>query len=111
LSKLGYLTCEVWTVGEEYIVAYHLDCNAGSYRMSRKPGTLWNRAILGYGPSGDISDAVHGGLRGMVEQLTAHFLRSRGKLGRNSTREVRSRKPSPMREMASLLTLSVVGQT
>jgi hypothetical protein len=78
LSQLGYLTCEVWTVGEEYIVAYHLDCNAGSYLMSGRPGTLWNRAILGYGPRGDISDAVHGGLRSMVEQLAATFFKVKG---------------------------------
>lgn len=78
LGQLGFLTCEVWTVGEEYIVAYHLDCNAGSYLMSGRPGTLWNRAILGYGPRDDISDVVHGGLRSMVEQLAATFFKVRG---------------------------------
>ena len=80
LSQLGFLTCEVWTVGEEYIVAYHLDCNAGSYFMPGRPGTLWNRAILGYGPKGDISDAVHGGLRSMVEQLAATFFKVRAEV-------------------------------
>lgn len=80
LSQLGFLTCEVWTVGEEYIVAYHMDCNAGSYFMPGRPGTLWNRAILGYGPKGDISDAVHGGLRSMVEQLAATFFKVRGEV-------------------------------
>ena len=77
LSQLGFLTCEVWTVGEEYLVAYHLDCNAGSYLMPRTPGTLWNRAILGYGPKGEISDAVHGGLRSMIEQFAATFFKVR----------------------------------
>jgi hypothetical protein len=73
LGQLGFLTCEVWTVGEDYIVAYHLDCNAGSYHMTGKPGTLWNRAILGYGPKSEISEAVHGGLQSMVEQLAGTF--------------------------------------
>lgn len=77
LSQLGFLTCEVWTVGEEYIVAYHLDCNAGSYVMPRTPGSLWNRAILGYGPRDEISEAVHKGLRSMIEQFAATFFRDR----------------------------------
>jgi hypothetical protein len=80
LSQLGYLTCEVWTVGEDYVVAYHLDCNAGSYLVPRKSGTLWNRAILGYGPKEDIRDTVHGGLRSMVEQLSATFFKVRAEV-------------------------------
>lgn len=78
LSQLGFLTCEVWTVGEEYMVAYHMVCNAGSYLMPRTPGTLWNRAILGYGPKDDIADAVHKGLRSMVEQFAETFFKVRG---------------------------------
>lgn len=77
LSQLGFLTCEVWTVGEEYTVAYHLDCNAGSYLMPSTPGTLWNRAILGYGPRDEISEAVHRGLQSMIEQFAASFFKVR----------------------------------
>ena len=78
LNQLGFLSCEVWTVGEEYVVAYHMDCNAGSYLMPRLPGSLWNRAILGYGPKDQIPDAVHKGLRTMVEQFAATFFKVRG---------------------------------
>ena len=78
LSQLGFLTCEMWTVGEEYMVAYHLDCNEGSYLMPRTPGTLWNRAILGYGPKDDISGAVYIGLRSMIEQFATTFFKVRG---------------------------------
>lgn len=78
LSQSGFLTCEVWTVGEQPIVAYHMDCNAGSYLLPRIPGSLWNRAILGYGPRDDIADAIHQGLRSMVEQFAATFFRVRG---------------------------------
>lgn len=77
LNQLGFFTCEVWTVGEEYMVAYHMDCNAGSYLMPRMPGSLWNRAILGYGPKDQIPDAVHNGLRAMVEQFAVTFLKVR----------------------------------
>lgn len=77
LSQLGFLTCEVWTVGEEYIVAYHVDCNAGSYVMPRTPGSLWNRAILGYGPKDEISEAIHKGLRNMVQQFASTFFKVR----------------------------------
>lgn len=78
LNQLGFLSCEVWTVGEEYIVAYHVDCNAGSYFMSKTPGSLWNRAILGYGPKDEVSAVVHNGLRSMVEQFAASFFKARG---------------------------------
>lgn len=78
LNQLGFLTCEVWTVGEEYMVAYHMDCNAGSYLMPRMPGSLWNRAILGYGPKDQIPDAVHNGLQAMIEQFAVTFLKVRG---------------------------------
>jgi hypothetical protein len=78
LSQLGFLACEVWTVGEEYIVAYHVDCNAGSYVRSKTPGSLWNRAILGYGPKDEVSAAVHNGLRSMVEQFATSFFSARG---------------------------------
>jgi hypothetical protein len=78
LNQLGFLTCEVWTVGEQYTVAYHLDCNAGSYVMPRMPGSLWNRAILGYGPKDQIHDAVNNGLQAMVEQFAVTFSKVRG---------------------------------
>ena len=78
LSQLGFLICEVWTVGEEYMVAYHLDCHSGSYLMPRTPGPLWNRAILGYGHKDDVSDAIHKGLRNMVQQFAATFFKVRG---------------------------------
>jgi hypothetical protein len=78
LSQLGFLTCEVWTVGEEYMVAYHVDCNAGSYLMPRTPGPLWNRAILGYGPRDGISEPIHKGLQNMVQQFAATFFKVRG---------------------------------
>jgi hypothetical protein len=77
LNQLGFLTCEVWTVGEEYMVAYHVDCNAGSYLMPRMPGSLWNRAILGYGPKDQIREAVYNGLRTMIEQFAVTFFKVR----------------------------------
>jgi len=77
LSQLGFLTCEVWTVGEQQIVAYHIDCNAGSYITPRTPGSLWNRAILGYGPKEEVSEAVRKGLRTMVELFGTTFSEAR----------------------------------
>jgi hypothetical protein len=78
LNQLGFLACEVWTVGEEYIVAYHVDCNAGSYVRSKTSSSLWNRALLGYGPKDEVSAAVHNGLRSMVEQFATSFFSTRG---------------------------------
>jgi hypothetical protein len=82
LNQLGFLTCEVWTVGEQQIVAYHIDCNAGSYITPRTPGSLWNRAILGYGPKDEVSEAVRKGLRTMVELFASSFSSARAEGGR-----------------------------
>ena len=73
LNQLGFFTCEVWTVGDQYIAAYHVDCNAGSYTAQKIPGSLWNQAILGYGPKDEVSDAVRKGVRAMVELFAATF--------------------------------------
>lgn len=72
-NQLGFFTCEVWTVGEQYIAAYHVDCNAGSYTAQKTPGNLWNQAILGYGPRDEVSDAVRKGVRAMVELFASTF--------------------------------------
>ncbi len=73
LNQLGFFTCDVWTVGEQYIAAYHVDCNAGSYTAQKTPGSLWNQAILGYGPKDEVSDAVRKGVRAMVELFASTF--------------------------------------
>ena len=73
LNQLGFFTCEVWTVGDQYIAAYHVDCNAGSYTAQKTPGSLLNQAILGYGPKDEVSDAVRKGVRAMVELFATTF--------------------------------------
>ena len=80
-NQLGFFTCEVWTVGEQYIAAYHVDCNAGSYTAQKNPGSLWNQAILGYGPRDEVSDAVRKGVRAMVELFAATFVTARAEGG------------------------------
>lgn len=77
LNQLGFFTCEVWTVGDQYIAAYHVDCNAGSYTAQKMPGSLWNQAILGYGPKDEVSDAVRKGVRAMVELFATTFASAR----------------------------------
>lgn len=81
LSHLGFLNCEVWTVGDLQIVAYHIDCNAGSYLAQKTPATLWNRAILGYGPKDEVVEAVRKGLRTMVELFGTTFSEARAGTG------------------------------
>lgn len=81
LNQLGFFTCEVWTVGDQYIAAYHVDCNAGSYTAQKMPGSLWNQAILGYGPKDEVSDAVRKGVRAMVELFATTFASARAEGG------------------------------
>jgi hypothetical protein len=79
-QQLGFLTCEVWTVGDQYIAAYHVDCSAGAYTRQRLPGTLWNQAILGYGPKEEVPEAVRKGVLALVQQFTSTFARAKAEV-------------------------------
>ena len=35
LAATGLLWCDVWTVGTDYPVAYHVECQLGSYERPR----------------------------------------------------------------------------
>ncbi len=45
------------------------------------PGTLWNQAILGYGPKEEVSEAVRKGVLALVEQFTKTFAKARTDAG------------------------------
>ncbi|MBX3237862.1 MAG: hypothetical protein KF814_17095 [Nitrospiraceae bacterium] len=77
LHQFGFFACEVWTVGEQYIAAYHVDCTGGAYTAQRRQSPLWNQAILGYGPKEEVSDAVLKGLRALVEHFAATVANAR----------------------------------
>lgn len=81
LNQLGFFTCEVWTVGEQYIAAYHVDCSAGAYTAQKTPGSLWNQAILGYGQKDEVLEAVRKGVRAMVELFTTTVATARSGSG------------------------------
>lgn len=81
-NQLGFLTCDVWTVGEEFVVAYHVDCNAGHYLSNKVLGTVWNHALLGYGPKDQIPDTIHRGLRNLIQKLAVAFFKARGEASR-----------------------------
>ncbi len=61
-----------------YMVAYHLECDAGSYLMPRTTGSLGIGRFFGYGSKDEISDAVHKGLQSMIEQFATTFFKVRG---------------------------------
>ncbi len=84
-NQAGFIYCEVWTVGEEYIVAYHVDCNAGPYVTPRTPNAVWGHALLGYGPKDQVPDSIRKGLRNLIEKFAVVFFKSRGVIGSAAT--------------------------
>ncbi len=84
-NQVGFINCEVWTVGEEYIVAYHVDCNAGPYVTPRAPNAVWGHALLGYGPKEQVPDSIRKGLRSLIEKFAVVFFKSRGVVGSAAT--------------------------
>ena len=84
-NQVGFINCEVWTVGEEYIVAYHVDCNAGPYMALKAPNAVWGHALLGYGPKDQVPDSIRKGLRSLIEKFAVVFFKSRGRTGDATT--------------------------
>jgi hypothetical protein len=84
-NQAGFINCEVWTVGEEYIVAYHVDCSAGPYVAPKTLNAVWGHALLGYGPKDQVPDSIRKGLRNLIEKFAVVFFRSRGVVGSAAT--------------------------
>jgi hypothetical protein len=69
--EIGLFGCEAWTVGNDYPIAFHVDCAGGSMDEPRH----WHYASLGYGPKDRISEIVRKTLDSIVAEY-ATFVRN-----------------------------------
>jgi hypothetical protein len=75
-ESIGYLWCGVWTVGDDFPIAYHVECKGGSLS---KP-TILTDAVLGYGNKRNVPEAIKKSIDGMLAQFAVRFFKTRGEL-------------------------------
>ena len=74
-KKLGSLWCGVWTVGEDYPVAFHLECKLGTYSDD-----IFKDAVLGVGSKKNVPDTIRKEADRMVSDFAVDFFKYRGEL-------------------------------
>lgn len=72
--EIGLFECEVWTVGSNYPIAFHVQCAGGSMDEPRH----WRTATLGYGPKEKIVEMVKKTLDSIVDEYAAFVQKARG---------------------------------
>lgn len=73
-SAVGNLWCGVWTVGDDFPVAYHVECKAGSMANP----TILTDAVLGYGNKKNVPETIKKALDDMLSQFAIQFFKTRG---------------------------------
>ena len=73
--EIGLFECEVWTVGKNYPIAFHVQCAAGSMDAPRH----WQFATLGYGPKDKIITMVRETLESIVIEYGTFVRKARDK--------------------------------
>lgn len=72
--EIGLFECEAWTVGNNYPIAFHVQCAGGSMDEPRH----WHTATLGYGPKDKIVEAVRKALDSIVTEYATFVRKARG---------------------------------
>lgn len=75
-SKIGSLACRVWIVGDDYPIAYHIKCQAGTF----KDFDIWKDEALGFGSKSNVPEDVKKYLGEMIEKCAITFFKARGEL-------------------------------
>src|SRR5690554_834144 len=74
--KIGNIHLKVWTVGDDYPVAYHIAINAGNLDS----GSEYENTHLGYGSKGNVPESVRESISQLIDDLAVAFFKARGEL-------------------------------
>lgn len=75
-QKYGSLHVSVWTVGDDYPIALHVEITAGNLTRTDQ----YKRAVLGYGSKKDVPETVRKKIGELVEEAAVTFFKARGEL-------------------------------
>jgi hypothetical protein len=72
-QKCGTIIVSVWTIGDDYPIAYHIDFNAGKFGDLN----VWNEAYLGYGAKENVPEGIKKQINDMVERFAISFYKAK----------------------------------
>lgn len=75
-AKAGSIWCGVWTVGDNYPVAYHVEIRFGTMEKDR----IYTDEVLGYGNSKVAQEKVKQVLDNMITQCAIKYFKLRGEM-------------------------------
>jgi hypothetical protein len=73
-KTVGIITFRVWVIGEDYPLAYHVRCDAGSFENP----SVWTEEVLGHGSKKNAPETIMQILDELMQQLAKNFLQARG---------------------------------
>lgn len=75
-SDRGDISIIVWTVGDDYPIAFHIEISAGNYSNLGQ----YETAILGYGSEQKITESVKESISELVDDLAIAYFKARGEI-------------------------------
>jgi len=75
-KRTGNIHVKVWTVGDDYPIAYHIGISAGNLANPRN----YETAFLGYGSKQNVPDSVRESISQLIDDLAVAFFKARGEL-------------------------------
>jgi hypothetical protein len=75
-KKVGSIWFRVWTVGEEFPIAYYIECRAGTYKNYE----IWRDEVLGFCDRRELKQIVRNEITRMIENLAITFFKVRGEI-------------------------------
>lgn len=86
-EKIGYILFNIFTVGDDYPIAYHVRCKVGHIKdmpilesgLHCSP-IIWENEVLGFCSKKHLPDAIKKILSETIEKLAVDFFKARGEL-------------------------------
>jgi hypothetical protein len=72
-KKVGIMHINIWTVGDDYPVAYHIEIFSGPFYDE----SIYNNAVLGYDAADNIEKIVKETITKMIEELAITYFKIR----------------------------------
>ena len=70
---IGSITFRIWVVGDTTALAYHVRCDAGTFRNF----SIWSEEVLGHGTKESLPHTIDDILAEMMKQLSVNFFTAR----------------------------------
>jgi len=75
-KKAGSIWFRIWTVGENFPIAYYIECKAGNYKNYE----IWSDEVLGVSDEEEINQIARNEINRMIENLAITFFKIRGEI-------------------------------